>query len=164
MPKINLHICKSWILDWKLILLWILSLTILIFSFHQQYIKKIEPCFLCKYQRLIYFSVFIISSLGLICDFNSFIKNALKITFLIGFSLSIYHILIQSGWINDRCAINENIENMNDFIRMLEQPKIACATISWQLFGFSASVYNALFSLCALITLKFKKIKRTPYA
>ena len=40
---------------------------------------------------------------------------------------------------------------MNDFMQMLDQPKVSCSAIGWKLFGLSASIYNANFSLVALI-------------
>jgi disulfide bond formation protein DsbB len=64
-------------------------------------------------------------------------------------------VLVQIGWVVDRCTV-QKIDNINDFMKMLEQTKTSCATIGWKLFGLSASIYNAIFSLIALVFLYFK--------
>lgn len=155
----NLYDQKKWHCDWALTIFWITSLTILFFSFYQQYVEKLEPCSLCKWQRYVYSLVALISPIGLIQTFNSSIKISLNFIFLIGFCLATYHTLVQFEWLTDRCTI-QKIENMNDFMKMLEQPKISCANSGWKLFGISASIYNIIISLTALIALNFKNLKR----
>jgi disulfide bond formation protein DsbB len=159
MAIINLYDQKKWHYDWTLAIFWIASLTILFFSFYQQYVEKIEPCSLCKWQRYIYFLVALLSPIGLIQPINPSIRVSLNFIFLIGFCLATYHTLVQFEWLNDQCAI-QKVESMNDFMRMLEQPKVSCANVSWKLFGLSASIYNIIFSVFALITLNFNNIKR----
>lgn len=160
MTIISLYDQKRWHFDWTLVIFWISSLAILFFSFYQQYIEKIEPCFFCKWQRYVYFSIALISPIGLMQRYNFSTRYTLSFIFLIGFCLAAYHTLVQFGWLADRCTMTQKIENLNDFMTMLEQPKNSCANVSWKLFGFSASIYNTIFSLIALITLNFKNIKR----
>jgi len=146
---------KKWLLDWTFISVWIFSSLILTYSFYHQYVEKIEPCSLCKWQRLVYVLVFVLSPIGIFKCFNVSMRNALKLIFLIGFCLAIYHAMVQFGLLIDHCTMTQKIENTNDFMKMLEQPKVACSAISWKLFGLSASIYNAIFSLVALIFLHF---------
>lgn len=160
MKTLILHDQRKFNFDWTLILIFGTSLAILIFSFYQQYVKEIEPCPLCKWQRYIYLLIFCLSPIGLIQTYNLSIRNMLNIAFLVGFCLAAYHTLIQLGWLNDQCAMTQKIENIADFMKMLEQPKVSCATIGWKLFGLSASIYNAMLSCFALIALNFKIIKR----
>jgi disulfide bond formation protein DsbB len=160
MTIISLYNQRKWGFDRLLIVFWIASLSILVFSFYQQYIGKVEPCSLCKLQRYIYFSIALLAPVGLIQSYNSPIRYALSIIFLIGFCFAAYHTLVQFGWLADRCTMTQKIENLNDFMNMLEQPKTSCANISWKFLGLSASIYNTIFSLIALITLNFKNIKR----
>ena len=159
MTIISLYNQKKWFLDWTLMTFWIISLAILIFSFQQQYIEKIEPCTLCKWQRYLYFLIFSLSPIGLIERFNLAVRNSLNFIFFVGFCLATYHTLVQFEWITDHCTITQEIENMDDFMKMLEQPKLSCSMIGWKLFGFSASIYNGILSFFALIALNSKTIK-----
>lgn len=160
MTVISLYDQRKWHFDPNLIIFWLASIAILLFSFHQQYNEKIEPCSLCKWQRDVYFFVAAFAPIGFIQRWDSFVRIALNFIFFCGFCLAAYHILIQFGWLSDRCAITQKIENMNDFMKMLEQPKVSCANVGWKLFGLSASIYNIILSFCALVSLNFNNIKR----
>jgi disulfide bond formation protein DsbB len=160
MVIVNLHFRKRWVLDWMMLSYWIISGLIISFSFYHQSIEKVEPCTLCKWQRLLYLTIFCISPFGLIQQCSQFAKKSLSILFLVGFSLATYHTLVQFGWLTDHCAISQNVETINDFITMLEQPKMSCAKIGWQLFGVSASIYSAFFSVIALICLNLIKLPK----
>jgi disulfide bond formation protein DsbB len=139
----------------SVVFFWIVSFVILGFSFYQQYVEKIEPCRLCIWQRFIYLFVFVVSPIGLLQRYKSSIKIALFVIFTIGLFLSLYHWAIQMGWFADRCVISQKIENMNDFMLMLEKPKTSCAIIGWKFFGISISMYNAIFSFFSLVLLYF---------
>jgi disulfide bond formation protein DsbB len=156
MKILNLYHQGKWFCDWTLIIFWMISCAFLAFSFHHQYVQKIEPCALCKWQRFVYFLIFAITPIGFVQHLNLPIKIALNFIFLAGFFLAGYHTLVQFDWIADRCAITQKIENMDAFIKMLEEPKVSCSNIGWKLFGISASIYNAIFSLIAALFLNIK--------
>ncbi len=149
---------NRWIFDRAIFLIWMISGLIIAFSFYHQYIQKVEPCTLCQWQRLFYSFIFCISPFGLLQRFNQMSRIALTLLFFAGFSLALYHTFIQLGWLADRCDIQQNVETINDFMQMLSQPKVSCSTINWQLFGLSASIYNAFFSVIGLICLNFTKL------
>lgn len=159
MEIVNLYQGKNWIFDRTIFSFLIASLLILAFSFHQQYIEKIEPCTLCQWQRYCLYLIFTVSFFGFIQRFNSPIRLLLILIFFVSLLLSSYHTLVQFGWLTDRCVMTQKIENVNDFIKMFDQPKISCANINWKLFGISASIYNAIFSFFAIIALNFKIIQ-----
>ncbi len=160
MVIINLYEKRQLILDWTLVAFSLTSLLILAFSFYQQYVVKIEPCTLCLWQRYIFILIFAISPIGFIQRFNSYIRKILVFIFLMGLGLAIYHTLVQFGWLTDRCVMTQKIENMNDFMKMLEKPHTSCATTGWKLFGLSASIYNGALSFLGLMILNLKNIKR----
>lgn len=163
MEVANLNHSKKCFLDWQIIALWFISLIILAFSFYHQYFEKFEPCNLCHLQRFVYLLICTIAPFGLIRRIYVPIKTALNFIFFLGFCLASYHALVQIGWLADRCIVTQKIENMTDFMQMLEHPKTHCAIIGWKLFGLSASIYNSIFSLCALISLNFHYLKRFLY-
>jgi disulfide bond formation protein DsbB len=151
---------KKYFLDWTLMTIWIVSLATLLFSFYQQFFEKNEPCHLCQLQRYVHFSIFMISPIGLIRDINFPIRKVLALMFLFGFSLAIYHSCVQFGWLSDRCTMTQKIENVNDFMTLLEQQHIPCAKVTWKLWGLSAAVFNAILSFFALIVLNSQIIKK----
>ncbi len=156
MTTINLYHKRIWVSDYILVIIWMISGLVLGTSFFHQYVNKIEPCKLCIWQRFLYILVFSFSPLGLAQHLNSSIRITLNIIFLAGLCLSTYHTLIQFGWLSDRCTA-QSIETMEDFMRMLAQPKISCSAVSWKLFGLPATLYNALICSLALIILNAKQ-------
>ena len=137
--------------------LWTTSSIILTLSLYHQYIDHTEPCTLCLWQRNIFFIIFSISPLGFIRKFNNSIRSLLSLLFISSFLLGTYHILVQYGWLNDRCSV-QNIGSINDFIPFLEKPKNPCSRIGWKIFGLSVSMYNALISLIAIFAINFKNL------
>lgn len=146
--------------DCRYFLICLASFTILIFSFYQEYIVKIKPCPLCFWQRNVYLLIFLISPLGLISRFNSLVRRLLNVIFLLGMSLAFYHLLIQRGWISDHCVFTKTVQSMEDFVAMIEQSNVSCATIGWKLWGLPASIYNVTVLSLAFLILNFKNIKK----
>lgn len=154
---------KKWISDPLVFFIWLLSGLIIAASVYHQHVEKAEICTLCENQRLIYLAIFMTCPLGFLPRFNHFSRKVLTILFLLGFSLSFYHLLIQMGFLTDRCIIEQSVENMHDFVQMLEKPKVACSTISWKLFGLSASFYNVLFSMLAAALINLSWLSKLRY-
>jgi disulfide bond formation protein DsbB len=148
---------KKWEIDFFLLAISTMAIGILIFSFYHQYVRKIEPCLLCKLQRSVYFLVLFIAPIGFNIHFNKCMRTTLKFLFFSGLCFASYHSLIQIGWLQDRCIMTQKINNIDDYILMLQQPKAGCSIIGWKLFGLSYSIYNAIFSSFALFLLNFEK-------
>ncbi len=159
MTIVQLYSSKKLKLDWSIFSVWLMSIIILAFSFYQQYINKVEPCSLCKWQRFVYLLIFITSSFALNERFKFSVKIILNLLFLIGLSLATYHLSVQFGWSSDRCMMTQSISTMNDYMHMLEQAKVSCAPIAWKLFGWSIVVYNIFLSLFALLILNRNLLK-----
>lgn len=151
---------KKWNADKLLMGLSIASLFILIYSYYQQLIEKVDPCFLCIWQRYIYLAVFVTSFLGFYQKYNAIIKIALTALFTIGLGLSTYHISVQLGLVTDRCIITQQVNHIDDFMHLLEQTKGSCSKVGWPLFGISITFYNAIFSLFAITALNWNQFKR----
>jgi disulfide bond formation protein DsbB len=159
MAIINLIQSKEEKIDRTFILFYISSLLILLFSFYQQHVVKIQPCFLCKCQRAIYFLIMLIAPIGLISHYNGIIRKLLNAIFLIGIALAFYHTLVQNGWVIDRCVMTEIVKNMNDFIQMLEKPSVSCAKTTLKILGLPASIYNLMILSLALLVLNFRSLQ-----
>jgi disulfide bond formation protein DsbB len=163
MAIINLIQSKEEKIDRTFILFYVSSLLILLFSFYQQHVAKIQPCFLCKCQRSIYFLIMFIAPIGLISHYHGIIRKLLNAVFLMGIALAFYHTLVQNGWVMDRCLMTEKVENMNDFLQMLEKPTVSCAKMSLKIFGLPASIYNLLILSLALVVLNFRSLLMVYY-
>jgi disulfide bond formation protein DsbB len=137
MAIVSLYSPKEWELDLVLIAILAFSTTILAFSFYHQHIEKVEPCTLCKWQRFVYLTIFSLSLLGLKTSFNFHARNALSILFLISLCLAVYHTFVQFGWLADQCVMEKKVENIDNFLAMLETQKIPCSNISWKLLNFA---------------------------
>lgn len=160
MTIIPLYQLQKWNKDNLFIGLSIASGVILIYSYYQQLIEKIDPCFLCVWQRYIYFAVFFTSLLGFFKKYNAFVRLALTTLFTFGLGLATYHILVQLGLVADRCVITQQVNHIDDFMHLLEQSKGSCSKVGWSIFGFSITYYNVIFSLCAITALNWKRFKR----
>ena len=160
MTIVNLYDQNKRFSDNLIIIIWIISLSILSFSFYAELIEKIQPCHLCKLQRYIYISIILIAPLCQIQSINSLVRNIITLTFFVGFCLAVYHTLVLFNVITDRCTMTQKIDNVSDFMRMIEQPKISCENAKWKIFGIPASICNAIFSFWALISINFKKVKK----
>lgn len=164
MTIVNLYPSKKLQLDWYIVTVWVISGFIFAFSFYHQYFNQIEPCSLCKWQRLIYLMVFSIAPISLIERFKIPIKMMLNFLFLIGLGLAIYHAAVQFGWLTHQCESPiSKIKNAQEFYEMFQKSKTqimnSCVTTGWKLFGWSAVIYNIFLSLCTLIFLNFNFIK-----
>jgi len=155
---IDFSLKNKLVLDWILLILFLISAITISFSFYQEHIENIAPCNLCKWQRLVYTSVFFISPIGLIQQFNYICRKVISLLLFAGFVLSSYHALVQFGWLTDRCTITPNVETINDFMMMLENPTPPCSTIGWKLLGLSASIYSTFFTICALLFINFPNL------
>lgn len=151
---------KSFIFDAVLITLWLLSSAILAMSIYQQYIDKIELCALCKWQRSTHILTFIFIPIGFIKRYNSKIRSITNLIFLFSFALASYHFFVQMGLLHDRCTIEQKITNLEEFMTMLKHPKVSCTAIGFKIFGVSATIYNALYSLIAMLGLNLKLLMR----
>jgi disulfide bond formation protein DsbB len=154
MTAISLYPLKKWQINLPLIVTWLYSLIALSCSFYQQYIAQIDPCYLCKLQRLPFFAIFLITPIGFIANFNQIACRFLQLFFLISLCLALYHLLIQFGLVNEQCIMNQTINNREDFLLLLTKPSISCSEIKWKIFGMPITAYNLIFSLFFLFYLR----------
>lgn len=120
----------------------IYSITALTLSFFAEYAWKIEPCYLCKLQRIPYLAILPISFFGLFFTFKTASRNLIISFFFISLALSGFHLMIQTGIVKDTCAVPQ-LNSMIDFEKLVfNTPKKSCAEISFRLFGLPVSLYN----------------------
>ena len=136
-------------------ILFVLSILILGSALIIEYFFGYRPCNLCKIERIPYGLSIII----LILNYN-FRKNQifysvlLILVFLFSIIISIYHLSIEQGFINEStvCASeNINLLTKEEVLNSLNELSISCKDVAFKIFGFSLTTYNMMMSIIMFI-------------
>ena len=143
----------------KLILL--ISIIALISAFFIEYILGHQPCNLCILERIPYFLAIIVILLNYkFIEFEKFFILFLTIIFLFGTVLSLYHLGIEQGLIQESLVCDlksgSNLLSKEEILKQLQEKSVSCKDVTFKMFGLSLTSYNILVSL--LITFSTGKI------
>ena len=143
----------------KLILL--ISIIALISAFFIEYILGHQPCNLCILERIPYFLAIIVILLNYkFIEFEKFFILFLTIIFLFGTVLSVYHLGIEKGLIQDSLVCDlksgSNLLSKEEILKQLQEKSVSCKDVTFKMFGLSLTSYNILISI--LITFSAGKI------
>jgi disulfide bond formation protein DsbB len=134
-------------------LLLLASIGALATAFIAQFVFDLEPCILCKYQRIPYFSVILFAGIAMHIKTADHAGTAkvIGVIFLAGAALAFYHNGVEQHWwvAATSCSGGGGAPlSFNDFQSQLlaKMPK-RCDQIDWTLFGLSMTVYNVAASL-----------------
>jgi len=143
----------------KLILL--ISIIALISAFFIEYILGHQPCNLCTLERIPYFLAIIVILLNYkFIEFEKFFILFLTILFLFGTVLSLYHLGIEQGLIQESLVCDlksgSNLFSKEEILKQLQEKSVSCKDVTFKIFGLSLTSYNILISI--LITFSAGKI------
>jgi len=143
----------------KLILL--ISIIALISAFFIEYILGHQPCNLCILERIPYFLAIIVILLNYkFIEFEKFFILFLTIIFLFGTVLSLYHLGIEQGLIQESLVCDlksgSNLLSKEEILKQLQEKSVSCKDVTFKIFGLSLTSYNILISI--LITFSAGKI------
>ena len=143
----------------KLILL--ISIIALISAFFIEYILGHQPCNLCTLERIPYFLAIIVILLNYkFIEFEKFFILFLTILFLFGTVLSLYHLGIEQGLIQESLVCDlksgSNLLSKEEILKQLQEKSVSCKDVTFKMFGLSLTSYNILISI--LITFSAGKI------
>ena len=143
----------------KLILL--ISIIALISAFFIEYILGHQPCNLCILERIPYFLAIIVTLLKYkFIEFEKFFILFLTIIFLFGTILSLYHLGIEQGLIQESLVCDlksgSNLLSKEEILKQLQEKSVSCKDVTFKIFGLSLTSYNILISI--LITFSAGKI------
>ena len=143
----------------KLILL--ISIIALISAFFIEYILGHQPCNLCILERIPYFLAIIVILLNYkFIEFEKFFILFLTIIFLFGTVLSLYHLGIEQGLIQESLVCDlksgSNLLSKEEILKQLQEKSVSCKDVTFKMFGLSLTSYNILIS--TLITFGTGKI------
>ena len=145
----------------RLILL--ISFCVIGIVFMAQLVYELEPCVLCKFQRIPYFAVILFAGMGLHIrgtDQAGTLK-VIGLIFITGAILAFYHNGIEQHWWNTLTSCGQTNKLPKSFENFQNQLMTAipkrCDEVDWTLFGWSMTIYNFLLSVTlAVLSLSSK--------
>jgi len=137
-------------------IIFLVSVIALISAFIIEYILGHQPCNLCIFERIPYLLAIIIILFNF--KFNKFEKFfilLLVIVFLFGAILSLYHLGIEQGFIQDSLVCDlksgSNLLSKEEILKQLQEKNVSCKDVTFKIFGLSLTSYNILISLLICI-------------
>ena len=141
--------------------IFLISFIALISAYFIEYILGHQPCNLCVYERIPYFLAILIVLINYKYNkLEKYLILLLAIIFLIATILSLYHLGIEQGFIQESllCDLEKgaNIVDKDEILKQLQQKSISCKDVTFKIFGLSLTNYNIIISL--LLTIGLTKI------
>ncbi len=138
--------------------IFLISFIALVSAYFIEYILGHQPCNLCLYERIPYFLAILIVLINYKYNkLEKYIILSLAIIFLIATILSLYHLGIEQGFIEESllCDLEKgaNILDKDEILKQLQQKNISCKDVTFQIFGLSLTSYNIIISILLTITL-----------
>jgi disulfide bond formation protein DsbB len=120
-----------------------------------------QPCNLCILERIPYLLAIIIILLNFkFSHYEKFFILLLSIIFLAGAIISLYHLGIEQGFIQESLVCDlksgSNLLSKEEILKQLQEKNVSCKDVTFKIFGLSLTSYNILISL--LITVSTGKI------
>ena len=142
-------------------IIFLVSILALISAFFIEYILGHQPCNLCIFERIPYLlSIIIILFYFKFNQFEKFFILLLSIVFLFGTILSIYHLGIEQGFIQESLVCDlkngSNLLSKEEILEQLQEKSVSCKDVTFKIFELSLTSYNILISL--LISISAGKI------
>ena len=138
--------------------IFLISFIALISAYFVEYILGHQPCNLCVYERIPYFLAILIVLINYKYNkLEKYLILSLAIIFLIATILSLYHLGIEQGFIQESllCDLEKgaNIIDKDEILKQLQQKSISCKDVTFKIFGLSLTSYNIIISLVLTIDL-----------
>ena len=142
-------------------LIFLISVIALVSAFFIEYVLGHQPCNLCILERIPYLLAIIIILLNFkFSHYEKFFILLLSIIFLAGAIISLYHLGIEQGFIQESLVCDlksgSNLLSKEEILKQLQEKNVSCKDVTFKIFGLSLTSYNFLISL--LITVSTGKI------
>ena len=141
--------------------IFLISFIAIISAYFIEYVLGYQPCNLCLYERVPYFLAILILLVNF--KYNKLEKHFiffLIIIFFIATLLSLYHLAIEQGLIEESLLCNlekdTNIIDKDEILKQLQQKNISCKDVAFKIFGLSLTSFNIIISL--LLTIGLTKV------
>ena len=142
-------------------LIFLISVIALVSAFFIEYVLGHQPCNLCILERIPYLLAIIIILLNFkFSHYEKFFILLLSIIFLAGAIISLYHLGIEQGFIQESLVCDlksgSNLLSKEEILKQLQEKNVSCKDVTFKIFGLSLTSYNILISL--IITVSTGKI------
>jgi len=142
-------------------LIFIISVVALASAFFIEYILGHQPCNLCILERIPYLLAIIIITLNYkFIHIEKHLILLLILIFLAATILSIYHLGIEQGFIEESLVCDlkngSNLLSKEDILEQLQEKNVNCKDVTFKILGLSLTTYNILISL--LITISTTRV------
>ena len=142
-------------------LIFIISVIALASAFFIEFILGHQPCNLCILERIPYLLAIIIITLTYkFIHIEKHLILLLILIFLAATILSLYHLGIEQGFIEESLVCNlkngSDLLSKEDILKQLQEKNVNCKDVTFKILGLSLTTYNILVSL--LITISTTRI------
>jgi disulfide bond formation protein DsbB len=142
-------------------IIFLISLGALLSAYFIEYILDHQPCNLCLLERIPYLFAIIIIILNFKFNFlEKYFILFLVIIFLIATVLSLYHLGIEQGFIQESlvCDLENSskILSKEQILQQLQEKKVSCKDVTFKILGLSLTSLNLVISLLLTIILTKK--------
>ena len=142
-------------------LIFLISVIALVSAFFIEYVLGHQPCNLCILERIPYLLAIIVVLLNFkFSHYEKFFILLLSIIFLAGAIISLYHLGIEQGFIQESLVCDlkngSNLLSKEEILKQLQEKNVSCKDVTFKIFGLSLTSYNILISL--LISASTEKI------
>ena len=136
-------------------ILFIFSILILGSALIIEYIFGYQPCNLCKIERIPYLlSIIILITNYFFRGNQNFYGVLLILIFSFSIIISVYHLSIEQGFINESTVCETksfNLLTKEDILNSLQELNISCKNVAFKIFGLSLTSYNIIVSILMLL-------------
>ena len=138
-------------------LIFLISIIALSSAFFIEYVLGHQPCNLCILERIPYLMAIIIIVLNYkFIHLEKYFILLLILVFLAATILSLYHLGIEQGFIEESLVCNlkkgSDLLSKEDILAQLQQKNISCKDVTFKIMGLSLTSYNILISLLISIS------------
>ena len=134
----------------------VLALTCSLLAVH---VFDLNPCTLCKMQRIPFALMIANALLGLIGPYKEGFFKVIVCVLGVGVLLGGVHFLMQMGMVPDFCSSQRGFNSPEEFLNVLQAPK--CSKINWSILGVPVSLLNAMLHGSILgASMRFKSKKK----
>jgi len=139
-------------------IVFLISLISITSAFFIEYILGHQPCNLCLIERIPYVLSIILITLNFLLKKNEqFILLLLILVFSFSLIISIYHLGIEQGFIQESavCGLKNtsDVISKEELLNQLQFKTISCKDVTFRIFGFSLTTFNIIISLILVILL-----------
>tara|TARA_B100001063_G_scaffold78607_1_gene73102 strand:+ start:587 stop:1069 length:483 start_codon:yes stop_codon:yes gene_type:complete len=141
-------------------LIFTVSLISIITAYFIEYALGYQPCNLCLIERVPYvLSIILISIIFIFKKSGKFLILLLTLIFTFSFLISIYHLGIELGFIEESlvCGLKNTAETISkeELLKQLNEINISCKDVTFRIFGLSLTSINMILSfVITIITIK----------